>query len=157
MHSSIKYTLKVWSTSVIVSAAFIVLCFISHNNNDLVGTISFWFYIIVFGGMLSIPSATLLWITTYVLLKTNFNNIVQKSILTFVGILLTALPFFFIVGDFRLASDLDLTIILFAVPVVAGIWIYRLQPAIDKELPGNIVGFSEPEQDHSLNGLNDMT
>jgi hypothetical protein len=134
MHPAPKYTLKVWLSSVCVSPVIIILYESLRFKSIPVGDeAAFVIFAIIFGSIFSMPSAGLLWLTTHGVLKTSLSNEAQKTVLTFVGVALTGLPIF-LFDNSSLNTDVGYVIILYAATIVTGIWVYRLQPAIDENL-----------------------
>jgi hypothetical protein len=130
----LKYTLKVWLTSVFILPLIILLYGVINSHGNIGDAPALAIFEIVIGGISSMPSALLLWLTVYLLSKTTLNCQAQKTVLTFSGVLLTALPFFFITGDLSLDTGVGYVIALYASTIIAGIWLYQLQPPTDDVL-----------------------
>jgi hypothetical protein len=135
MRPALKYTLKVWLTSVCVSPVIITLYeSLRLKSMSASDDAVFVIFAIIFGGIFSMPCAVLLWLTTHGVLKTSLNNEAQKTVLTFIGAALTGLPVVLINGNLSLNNAIGYMTTLYAITIVAGIWIYRLQPQTDDVL-----------------------
>ncbi|MES2275348.1 MAG: hypothetical protein V4592_04955 [Bacteroidota bacterium] len=145
MNPALKFTLKVWFTSAALSPVIIALWqMVYHNISG--DDIAILLFLILFGGIFSIPSAALLWLAAYLIpIKSGLNYPAQKTLLTIVGLSLTCLPFFIITGDLSLNNDIGYIIIIYAITIVAGIWVYPLRPADSDTLEIPIE--NQPDQD----------
>jgi hypothetical protein len=134
MHPSVVYSLKVWLTSVVLGSFLSCLPFIFPLTD--------WYELVtvLFGGMLlvmivaalfSILSWAGLLLSIHLLTKYPFNEKQVKLKLSVIGLLLALAPLLFITGGGLGVDWTDrLAVICYPSLIVAGIWFYRLEPAV---------------------------
>lgn len=131
MKSTLIYSLKVWLTAVVLAPMLTqlldYLCGVQQSY-DLKGIFYFVLLSIPYGLMLSLPCWLLLWLATSLLNRTRLTNKNKKLLLSVVGFLLAALPFYLIFGHDDKGFNLE-TIVWAAsymLVIVAGVWAYKL-------------------------------
>lgn len=126
MLSSLKYTLKVWQTAVF-AAPVIPMITLSLPAESIDSAVMTWLYFSIFGMLFSIPSALILWLSTYLMRLCKMLTVIQiKALLTLISIALTLLPFIWF-GFGNVSNWRDAFIpIIYALTIVAGIWFYKL-------------------------------
>ena len=119
------YCLKVWLSSVIMGA--LLFYFIGHPTDD--SSMTFWGYLIVICLYTLLYSsisflifcAATVWLTSGRLPRNR-----QRWILTFIGLLLTVLPFYILFGrnspDWPMLAEVTGG---YLAPIVAGIWLFK--------------------------------
>jgi len=125
------HVIRIWLTSVVVSPILItclgIPLFHWHMPDLGVGVI-----MIVIGAMCSLPSLGVLYVVGSWLSGSIDKLVVTKILLTFVGAVLTYLPFF-VVNNFKFRMDVTSLFLCmtYLLSIVAGIWLYKLQPVND--------------------------
>ena len=119
------YSLRVWLTSVLVGT--LIFFFIGHPTDD--SSMTFWGYMIVvcvYTLLCSSVSFFIFWAATAWLTKRHLPRNRQRWIMTFVGVLLTVLPFPVLFGrnhpDWWMMAEVASC---YVVPIVAGIWLFK--------------------------------
>ncbi|WDF56450.1 hypothetical protein [Mucilaginibacter sp. KACC 22063] len=96
----------------------------------ILGGIAFFIYV---GLVLSIPSWLLLWLSTFLLLRSKQRNEIKRVILTAVALVLSFLPFCLFLG--RRSNEFDSEplgwLVIYASIIVCGIWLYKL-PVVEE-------------------------
>jgi hypothetical protein len=126
MKQALIYSLKVWLTSVVAAPfLFLTLELLKHTGIAIEILPIAW----LIGGMLSVPSFILLYITSNCLVKLHYNIVSSKIMLSLIGIVLTYVPFFLING-YHLLLDGDLLslplFISYSCAILACVWSYKL-------------------------------
>ena len=133
MRQSLIYSLKVWLTAVFITPLLIALAskvLEPRHGFDSVanffGTIAYMF---AFGLVLSIPSWLLLWMFTFLLCKSSLRMACVKTILAFIGFMLSIFPFILIFShdDNPLDPDVMIWVIFYSIVIVTGLWLYELK------------------------------
>jgi hypothetical protein len=131
--SALKYSAKVWLTSVLLAPLFIGILFGFYNlirgivydfAKELLDGIGFVGMVAVYAFMFSIPSFILLTLSVWLTDNRGWAVMKRKSILTIISIALTLLPFV-------LLNFTDVVMLLYILPflgmIVLGIWYYKIE------------------------------
>ena len=122
------YTLKIWVTALLLSPVIIAFCE-SSLSNVLGDCLALMIIGSIFGAIFSFPSFCALWLGAYLIVRyADWNIIIQKIVLTFLGIGLSILPFFILSGSWTFRGERVPYSLIYAAVIVAGIWFYRLKP-----------------------------
>jgi hypothetical protein len=106
MNKTIKYTLKIWATTLVIAPVFIVLFGVFRNSrawDDLAYILGIYIWIIVLGFIGSCATWAMFVTGVYSILKWNITEVAHKSAIQFFGALLTLstiLLFFAILDSF---------------------------------------------------------
>ncbi|MBB6111858.1 hypothetical protein [Mucilaginibacter lappiensis] len=126
MKQAVIYSLKVWFTGVFISPVLVKLFWMiigESSGSNAIGAL------MLFGGILSIPSVLLLFLSVLILAKQAIAINLMKLILSLIGIILTYLPIWFLNGrQFGLDSFMMNFFVAYTVIIIAGIWFYKLKP-----------------------------
>ena len=129
MKQALIYSLKVWLTAVFIAPLLLKLFWIVTNESSGSNAIG---ALIIFGGILSIPSVLLLFLTTIFLVRQTITVNSMKLILSLGGLILTYLPIWFLNGrQFVLDSFMLNFFVGYTVIIITGIWFYKLKPGND--------------------------
>ena len=126
MKQALIFSLKVWLTAVFVTPLLLKLFWMIINESSGSNVIG---ALIIFGGVLSIPSVLLLFLTSLVLIRQVIATHSIKLILSLAGIILSYLPIWFLNGRQFILDNFMLNFFVgYTVIVIAGIWFYKLKP-----------------------------
>jgi len=139
MKQALKYSLKVWLTSVVFSPVLFILAdTLVHprQNSGLKGSLGFIAYSIPYGLVLSIPCWLFLFLTAGSLIYRSFKMINKMLSLSSLGIILSISPFYLMFrGD---DEGFDLYSLLwslsYASVIIFGVWFYELEPLEPKAI-----------------------
>jgi hypothetical protein len=119
------YSLEVWLTSVIVGA--FLFYFIGHPTDD--SSMTFWGYMIIvclYTLLYSSISFLIFWSAMAWLTKRPLSRNRQRWIMTFIGLVLTVLPFPILLGrnhpDWLMVAEVAGC---YSIPIAAGIWLFK--------------------------------
>jgi len=99
-----------------------------------------------FWGYFLVPSFCILWLGAYLIVRyTDWNIIIQKIVLTFLGIGLSSLPFFILSGAWTFRGERVPYSLIYAAVIVAGIWFYRLRPKEEESVEDEQLSVSQIE------------
>jgi len=125
MKQALIYSLKIWLTGVFISPVLVKLFWLiigESSGSNAIGAL------MLFGGILSIPSVLLLFLSVLILTKQAIEVNSMKLILSLIGVILTYLPIWFLNGrEFGLDNFMLNFFIAYTVTVIAGIWFYKLK------------------------------
>ena len=125
MKEALIYNLKVWLTAVFITPTLLKLFWMiigESSGSNAVGAL------MIFGGILSIPSVLLLFLITLFLIRQIITVNSMKLILSLAGVILTYLPIWFLNGrQFVLDSFMLNFFVGYTVCIIAGIWFYKLK------------------------------
>jgi hypothetical protein len=129
-NNALGFSLKVWLTALFLGSlgSGIIL---TDGHTGFSGLISWLSLSIIFGGIFSLPSFAILFLSSWKLCNISLTNLNRKLILTGVGILSCLLAFYFAIDIF--STDFDLFLPYF-VTIIASIWFYKLNPATQSSL-----------------------
>ena len=126
MKQAFIYSLKVWLTAVFITPLLLKLFWMIINESSGSNAVG---ALIIFGGILSIPSVLLLFLTSLILISKAITVTSMKLILSLAGIILAYLPVWILNGrQFALDSFMLNFFVGYTVVVIAGIWVYKLKP-----------------------------
>ena len=125
MKQSFIYSIKVWLTAVFVAPALIIGIQTLQHNYSLTNGIAYYVGVVV-GGLYSVPSAVLLYLTVYLANRFYMGQIRAKILLTFAGGLLTLLAMVLSCGGLPSIKEVFYTEV-YASVIVAGVWFYKLK------------------------------
>ena len=133
----LKFALKVWATSVVITTPLLALTTNYHDYYEE-GTMNFfryWVFYILFGTIFSFPSMIVFLFLANVVRKQDWSIIQKKAVLILSGIILTVAPFYILTADDMTERDTLQLIIAYATTITAGILLYRLskKPAATAE------------------------
>jgi len=134
MKQALIYSLKVWLTSVIVAPLLNVLIMktLGFHVGEILSIkdgLSAWITTSIVAMSYSIPSWLLLWLSTYKVSKYETALVTKKFILSLVGVALTCVPVWILF--FNVVAMTGYIVIWstgYGLPIVAGIWYYKLKP-----------------------------
>ncbi len=125
MKQALIYSLKVWLTGVFLAPVLLKLFWMvsgESTGSNAVGAL------ILFGGVLSIPSVLLLFLSVLILTRQAIAVNSTKLILSLIGIILAYLPIWVLNGrQFWLDSFMLNFFVGYTVTVMAAIWFYKLK------------------------------
>ncbi|NHA07771.1 hypothetical protein G7092_28490 [Mucilaginibacter sp. HC2] len=126
MKQALIYSLKVWLTGVFLAPVLLKLFWMvsgESTGSNAVGAL------MLFGGVLSIPSVLLLFLSVLILTRQAIAVNSTKLILSLIGIILAYLPIWVLNGrQFWLDSFMLNFFVGYTVTVIAAIWFYKLKP-----------------------------
>ncbi|TWJ03502.1 hypothetical protein JN11_01048 [Mucilaginibacter frigoritolerans] len=128
MKQTLIYSLNVWLTSVVAAPLLFLIFTLPKNTGIGIEILPFeW----LMGGVLSVPSFLLLYLTSNYLVRLRFSILIDKIILSLVGILLTYIPFFLINGYHLILDGDQLSqplFICYSCATVICLWFYKFNP-----------------------------
>jgi|GEM_PF-4194174 len=132
MNRTLQYNIKVWLTSLLISSILADLMNLRYARSihDVFNIFAMLIgvpFLILMMGVLTTPSATIMYFSTIYLFKHDVNVLSIKLILSVLGLLLTFLSIS-IFGDFRFTEDFFITASPYFLSVVISIWMYRMKP-----------------------------
>jgi len=132
MNRTLQYNIKVWLTSLLISSILAVLMNLRYARSihDVFNIFAMLIgvpFLILMMGVLTTPSATIMYFSTIYLFKHDVNVLSIKLILSVLGLLLTFLSIS-IFGDFQFTEDFFITASPYFLSVVISIWMYRMKP-----------------------------
>jgi hypothetical protein len=135
MKQALIYSLKVWLTSVTVSPIIIVLLTKTlwhrmYRFDSLGNIFGYWGMMIYLASILSIPSLLLLWLSSWQVTRYKATLPFRKWLLSLIGILLTATPFYIVFHSEESVRVEELAIWMssYSLVIIAGVWLYKLKP-----------------------------
>lgn len=125
-----RFTLKVWIFTVIISPFLIALVlgyFINNSKFDsILNSYEIIFVMFITGGILSLPSMIFFYLIKRNL-KNSFSNWLKKSILSIYSFLSVWLTFFIIDKGFITKwSEQTIWVLIYSITIVLGIWILKI-------------------------------
>jgi len=132
MNGTLSYNIKVWLTSLFISSILADLMNLRYaqSMHDVLNIFAMLVGIpllILMMGVITIPSATIMYFSNIYLFKHDVNVLSIKLILSVLGLLLTFLSIS-IFGDFQFTADFFITASPYFLAVLISIWVYRLKP-----------------------------
>ena len=135
MSNSFQFTTRVWLTS-IVSAPALLVTIDSFSlgmtiKEFLIGRLYFILFAIVFGIIFSLPSWTILFLTTKFINRRQLSILQKKLLLLPVAALLTVAPFYilFSADDWNTQKETSLKFgAYYLATILGGILLYKLRP-----------------------------
>lgn len=125
------FSKRVWLTGAVFSPVFALLINLRSATSLkdvfdvmilLVGTP----FVMLIIGIISLPSALILYLTCKLVLKWNIPSVTRKLCLSLISIILTLIPIV-ILGNFRLSWEFAILTAPYVIVVVIAIWIYKLE------------------------------
>jgi hypothetical protein len=137
-YNTYTYSLKVWLTSVGLAPVLFLLVEHFFGNQVSVNEAPLELvYLIVFGFLSSIPSFFLFWLFSIVSVKIGENWLIQRLIISVVGVFFTFLPFYILdvlslrtlpPFTFSNFSAIERSIpVEYPLTIIGAIWFYRLK------------------------------
>ena len=124
-----KYLIKVWLFTIIVSPLLIVLILdiiINNSNiNSVFTSFEMIFIMIIFGFLFSIPAMVIFWLIKESL-KNKYSNLKDKVILSLYAFLSVWITFYIIDDGFITSwSKKIIWVLVYSLTIVMGIWIFK--------------------------------
>ena len=124
-----KYLIKVWLFTIIVSPLLIVLILdviINNSNvNSVFTSFEMIFIMIIVGFLFSIPAMVIFWLIKQSL-KNKYSNLKGKVILSFYAFLSVWITFYIIDNSFITSwSKKIIWVLVYSLTIVMGIWIFK--------------------------------
>jgi len=124
-----KYLIKVWLFTIIVSPLLIVLILdiiINNSNiNSVFTSFEMIFIMIIFGFLFSIPAMVIFWLIKESL-KNKYSNLKDKVILSLYAFLSVWITFYIIDNSFITSwSKKIIWVLVYSLTIVMGIWIFK--------------------------------
>jgi len=124
-----KYLIKVWLFTIIVSPLLIVLILdviINNSNvNSVFTSFEMIFIMIIVGFLFSIPAMVIFWLIKQSL-KNKYSNLKGKVILSFYAFLSVWITFYIIDNSFITSwSKKIIWVLVYSLTIVIGIWIFK--------------------------------
>ena len=116
----IKYLLKIWTTTCVISPLIIILLNLNHKGFIFKNFIESFLYCLFCGLLLSLPTIIILYIVSQ---KTSTNKN-RKSILSILSVILVFATFYFVGFNLSNISDLILPIV-YSIIMVCSIWAFK--------------------------------
>jgi len=140
MYQAFKYSLKVWSTSVIAApvlafvlyALFSKTWFAEFTDQPVTAVIPWTFFYILFQFLFSLPVWLFFWLIISIIINTISNPRDQKLLISLTGMLLTVGAFYFVFGQRTLLNYKLVFCYLLCSNcffIGAGAWYYDLKTA----------------------------
>lgn len=130
MNHSLEYTKRVWLTSILLSLVFSILTILTRTRNihDVTGVFTLFLGLpagVLFMGLVTIPSAIVLYFSVQLLLKHNINSLLSKLMLSLLGILLVCAQVA-AMGELRFTVGYAIILLPYWTAIVFSVWIYKL-------------------------------
>ena len=136
MKQALIYSLKVWLTSVLLGPAIYLILdgFVYPGGVGLAGGLGFIGYSIGYGLVLSIPCWLILFLLSGSLVNRKFRY--KRTLITVVSTILSVAPFYLLFrgDDNGFDGDTLLWAFSYCAVIVAGVWLYRLEPKTEIEM-----------------------
>ena len=130
-----KYATQVWLTSVLIAPfLFFIIPVGTVGTGDfsLKGALSYWGLLVMFGGLLSIPSWLALMFFVKMVNRMDKSIFNKKIIIQGLCMILGIAPFFAFFG-FRNAADLAISI-PYIITLSVGLWYFPLKESKEKDI-----------------------
>jgi len=124
-----KYIIKVWLFTIIISPLLIALILgaIINNSsfNSILNSYEIIFVMIIVGFLSSIPAMVIFWFIKRSL-KSKYSNLTEKIILSLYAFLSVWITFFIVDNGFVTRwSEQTIWVLIYSLTIVIGIWIFK--------------------------------
>jgi len=125
-----KYTIKVWLFTVLLSPLLLLILGIFINNSKFGEILGFWpmlFFMIIYGAFLSAPAMLLFWLIQKKLTeKFSVNNSkIILSFYSFISVWITS--YIFDKGLLERGFQQIFWVIIYSITIVLGIWFFKIK------------------------------
>lgn len=124
-----KYMLKVWLFTIIISPLLIALILgaIINNSsfNSILNSYEIIFVMIIVGFLTSIPAMVIFWFIKRSL-KSKYSNLTEKIILSLYAFLSVWITFYIVDNGFVTRwSEQTIWVLIYSLTIVMGVWIFK--------------------------------
>ncbi|SDN16203.1 hypothetical protein [Kriegella aquimaris] len=124
-----KYIIKVWLFTIIISPLLIALILgaIINNSsfNSILNSYEIIFVMIIVGFLSSIPAMVIFWFIKRSL-KSKYSNLTEKIILSLYAFLSVWITFFIVDNGFVTRwSEQTIWVLIYSLTIVIGVWIFK--------------------------------
>ena len=124
-----KYILKVWIFTIIISPLLIALILgaIINNSsfNSILNSYEIIFVMIIVGFLTSIPAMVIFWFIKRSL-KSKYSNLTEKIILSLYAFLSVWITFYIVDNGFVTRwSEQTIWVLIYSLTIVIGVWIFK--------------------------------
>lgn len=124
-----KYIIKVWLFTIIISPLLIALVLgaIINNSsfNSILNSYEIIFVMIIVGFLSSIPAMVIFWFIKRSL-KSKYSNLTEKIILSIYAFLSVWITFFIVDNGFVTRwSEQTIWVLIYSLTIVIGVWIFK--------------------------------
>lgn len=124
-----KYVIKVWLFTIIISPLLIALILGAIINNSsfdsILNSYEIIFVMIIVGFLSSIPAMVIFWLIKRSL-KSKYSNLTEKIILSFYAFLSVWITFFIVDNGFVTRwSEQTIWVLIYSLTIVIGVWIFE--------------------------------
>jgi cyanate permease len=124
-----KYIIKVWLFTIIISPLLIALILgaIINNSsfNSILNSYEIIFVMIIVGFLSSIPAMVIFWLIKRSL-KSKYSNLTEKIILSLYAFLSVWITFFIVDNGFVTRwSEQTIWVLIYSLTIVIGVWIFK--------------------------------
>tara|TARA_R110001606_G_scaffold23020_2_gene77887 strand:+ start:4997 stop:5398 length:402 start_codon:yes stop_codon:yes gene_type:complete len=125
-----KYVIKVWLFTIIISPLLIALVLGAIINNSsfdsILSSYEIIFVMIIVGFLSSIPAMLIFWFIKRSL-KSKYSNLAEKIILSLYAFLSVWITFFIVDNGFVTRwSEQTIWVLIYSVTIVVGVWIFKI-------------------------------
>ena len=118
----LKYTSKIWLTSVVTAPIVMLLLYKLSGEGDF-EVAEFYGWMLFYGAILSLPAALIFWPCTKLLIKsTKLNSQALKLVFS----ILAASCIYLLFTLFKLINDFTIPMSAYLITTIAGVWFYTL-------------------------------
>lgn len=124
-----KYVIKVWLFTIIISPLLIALILGAIINNSsfdsILNSYEIIFVMIIVGFLSSIPAMVIFWLIKRSL-KSKYSNLTEKIILSLYAFLSVWITFFIVYNGFvTRSSEQTIWVLIYSLTIVIGVWIFE--------------------------------
>ena len=124
-----KYIIKVWLFTIIISPLLIALILgaIINNSsfNSILNSYEIIFVMIIVGLITSIPAMVIFWFIKRSL-KSKYSNLTEKIILSLYAFLSVWITFFIVDNGFVIRwSEQTIWVLIYSLTMIIGVWIFK--------------------------------
>lgn len=132
-----KYVIKVWLFTIIISPLLIALILGAIINNSsfdsILSSYEIIFVMIIVGFLSSMPAMVIFWFIKRNL-KSKYSNLTEKIILSLYAFLSVWITFFIVDNGFVTRwSEQTIWVLIYSVTIVIGVWIFKINRIEIKE------------------------
>jgi cyanate permease len=132
-----KYVIKVWLFTIIISPLLIALILGAIINNSsfdsILSSYEIIFVMIIVGFLSSMPAMVIFWFIKRSL-KSKYSNLSKKIILSLYAFLSVWITFFIVDNGFVTRwSEQTIWVLIYSVTIVIGVWIFKINRIEIKE------------------------
>lgn len=125
-----KYVIKVWLFTIIISPLLIALVLGAIINNSgfesILSSYEIIFVMIIVGFLSSIPAMLIFWLIKRSL-KSKYSNLAEKIILSLYAFLSVWITFFIVDNGFVTRwSEQTIWVLIYSLTIVVGVWIFNI-------------------------------